>query len=185
MIGSVRWKPIGFYRRIIWQMIENLSRRYDCRLHALLRPSLAHGIIIGILYRIEREKCLANWLASRGRSYRGLFPGERNVFAKKKVVSRSFLTKSKIFWKNRLVAFEVKNARYISKRSIYIYTSLAKEEGTNFIQLSSSFFNQLFRFLFSRTLVTFSSETRSFLDLAVSTWCRWYTWKRSIEFLRC
>lgn len=124
MIGSVRWKPIGFYRRIIWQMIENLSRRYDCRLHALLRPSLAHGIIIGILYRIEREKCLANWLASRGRSYRGLFPGERNVFREKKGSFAKFSYEKQGFWKNRLVAFEVKNARYISKKSIYIYTQV-------------------------------------------------------------
>lgn len=91
------------------------------------------------------------------------------MFSRKKGSFAKFSYEKQGFWKNRLVAFEVKNARYISKKSIYIYTSLAKEEGTNFIQLSSSFFNQLFRFLFSRTLVTFSSETGSFLDLAVST----------------
>lgn len=151
MIGSAPWKPIGFYSRIIWQMIENLSRRYDCRLHALLRRSKSLGIIIGILYRIKREKCLANWLASRGRSYRGLFPVERNVFAKKKKKDSlaKFSYEKQYFWKNRLLAFEGKNGRYTSTRNIYTYTSLAKEEGTNFIQPSSSFFNQLFRFLFS------------------------------------
>lgn len=122
MIGSAPWKPIGFYSRIIWQMIENLSRRYDCRLHALLRRSKSLGIIIGILYRIKREKCLANWLASRGRSYRGLFPVERNVFTKKKKDSLAkFSYEKQYFWKNRLLAFEGKNGRYTSTRSIYIY----------------------------------------------------------------
>lgn len=122
MIRSAPWKPIGFYSRIIWQMIENLSRRYDCRLHALLRRSKSLGIIIGILYRIKREKCLANWLASRGRSYRGLFPVERNVFAKKKKDSLAkFSYEKQYFWKNWLLAFEDKNGRYTSTRSIYIY----------------------------------------------------------------
>ena len=76
---------------------------------------------------------------------------ERNVFAKKKKKDSfaKFSYEKQYFWKNRLLAFEGKNGRYTSTRNIYTYTSLAKEEGTNFVQPSSSFFNQLFRLLFS------------------------------------
>lgn len=126
-------------RNNYWNFISNRTREVSGKLTGVSRTFLSRTIS-------RRKKC---------------FREKKGSFAK-------FSYEKQGFWKNRLVAFEVKNARYISKKSIYIYTSLAKEEGTNFIQLSS-FFNQLFRFLFSRTLVTFSSETGSFLDLAVST----------------
>lgn len=157
-------------------MIEDLSRRYDYRLHALLRPSLAHGIIIRILDRIKREKCLANWLASRGRSYRGLFPpAERNVFA-------NFSYKAGFLEKSTSNCWRQKSGY---RREIYIYKVWQKRKAQTLSNCRRRFSTNFSSF-HSRNICNIFLENR-FAIVAVSR--RWYTSKRSVDrgvdFLRC
>lgn len=143
-------------------MIEDLSRRYDYRLHALLRPSLAHGIIIRILDRIKREKCLANWLASRGRSYRGLFPpAERNVFAK-------FSYKAGFLEKSTSNCWRQKSGY---RREIYIYIKFGKRGRHKLYPTVVVIFPPTFPLFTRATFVTFSSKivSRSSLYLVDDT----------------